>query len=107
MSNIKRHYHEVLVSGPVPDLSPVLPGEMYDYIPAEDEHGAPVDDYTCAGCLRDINACTCELYDDFGIPLNKDEILDNDPDYQEWLDAREREAGMVNDAAFDFIKEGR
>src|SRR5574337_898537 len=102
MSNIKRHFHDALVSA-VPDVSNVLPGELYDFDPAVDNEGNPVVDYTCAGCLLDIAACTCEL----NVPENKDEILDNDPDYQAWLDQRERECGMVNDAAYDFIKEGR
>lgn len=67
------------------DMSVALPGELYN-----DDVVEPL-----------------EVYDDFGAPMDKDEILRQDPDYYRWLEARDREArfNMENDQALDFDRE--
>lgn len=75
------------MTNPVADLSEVLPGELHD-------------DF-CHSCGFDIRNCDCPI----SIP-DKDAMLDEDPEYQEWLDYQEKKYGMINDEALDFIKEG-
>lgn len=67
------------------DMSVALPGELYNDDVVEPN----------------------EVYDDFGAPMDKDEILRQDPDYYRWLEERDREArfNMENDQALDFDRE--
>ena len=67
------------------DMSVALPGELYN-----DEVVEPH-----------------EVYDDFGAPMSKDEILRQDPEYHRWLEERDLEArfNMENDQALDFDRE--
>ena len=67
------------------DMSVALPGELYN-----DEVVEPR-----------------EVYDDFGAPMDKDEVLRQDPEYCRWLEERDLEArfNMENDQALDFDRE--